>query len=206
MVLPDKHRTIASTGVRELAGFEMDNLSRVPGDACRSAIRDLYWNFHMNRRNLVIALLGIVVAFVVAFTWRPVLIAYHRLALEQTNSEFLAASTAEALAGVGSSAESASGLLAAKQRKHCTMLVRLGYFFHDTYEMDRVPVSGESHSTLVGLWPHASPNYIYSTMSTDFVFDVYDLPERRDQWDLFVRQYNTPDLVERFSTPQQAEL
>jgi hypothetical protein len=34
---PTKHRTIACTGVRELAGFDMDNLSRVPGDACRSA-------------------------------------------------------------------------------------------------------------------------------------------------------------------------
>ena len=183
----------------------MDNLSSPPGYGRRSAIQAPDKDFHMNRRNIVFALLGIVLVFVVAFTWRPVLIAYHRLALEQTNSKFLAASTAEALAGVGSSAESASGRLAAKQKNHCEMLVRMGYFFHDTYKMDRVPVSGVSHSTLVGLWPNASPNYIYSTMSTDFVFDVYDLPERRGQWDSFVRQYNTPDLVARFSATQKAE-
>ena len=160
----------------------------------------------MNRRNILLALLGIALVLVVAFTWRPALVAYHRLALEQTNSKFLAAATAEAIAGVGSSDESASGRLAAKQKQHSEMLVRLGYFFHDTYKMDRVPVSAAAHRTLVGLWPNASPNYIYSTMSTDFAFDVYDIPERRDQWDSFVRQYNTPDLVDRFSAPDQAEL
>ncbi|ELP30510.1 hypothetical protein RBSWK_05566 [Rhodopirellula baltica SWK14] len=32
--------TIACTGVRESAGFQIENLSRVPGDACRSLNRE----------------------------------------------------------------------------------------------------------------------------------------------------------------------
>lgn len=158
-----------------------------------------------NRTKIVLLSFALVLVAVGVLAWRPLAIEYHKRALERTNVRLLRASTAEAIAGIGSSSETESGRLAVAQGYHCDSLVKLGYFFHDSYEMDKVPVSIESHSLLVLLWPTASPNYRYASLSSDLTFDVYDLPSRRSDWESFIRRNNRPNLVSRFGESVQAE-
>lgn len=88
---------------------------------------------------------------------------------------------------------------------HRDRLVDLGYYFHETYAMENIPVSGdEVHNTLWNLVRSSFPDSPLPTMEyPGNVLEVWDTPSRHTEWDQFVEKHNVSDFEVKFMTTEQ---
>lgn len=158
----------------------------------------------MNRQRSIALLVVILLVAIIGWTvLTPVRIWYLKHALELTNERLHAAMAAERS---GASLDIGSTELSEQGRRLCDRLVAVGYFFHQSYEMDNLPDSDAVYDAMMDRWMREFPNSPYSTMSArDYVFDVYDLRESKPQWDAFVQKYNVVDFVDRFASGPTAD-
>ena len=154
----------------------------------------------INRPRSVGVVVGVLLVALVALlgwmAWTPVNISYHKRALAKTIEGMNADAAMERSGGTG---QRDSVEWFERRKYHCNRLVALGYFFHQSYELDNLPDSDTVYYAIMNRWIREFPNSPYSTMrSTDYVFDVYDLAESKPRWDAFVERYNVVDFVDRF--------
>jgi hypothetical protein len=158
----------------------------------------------MKRRHLLSAVVCFVVlaAIIVAVNWTRLRVAYHKHSLERIHQQIYAEPTATSggLVGYG------SAKLFDKQDYHCARLAALGYFFHQIYEMENLPDTGEVHSAFWRLVQEEFPNRRYTTLAyPDNVLEVWDLAEHESRWSTFVRKHNVADFVDRFMSDSGKE-
>ena len=126
---------------------------------------------------------------------KPLQVTYHRRALGRLYEEIYAepSVTSGGLIGYG------DGDQFERQDRHCQRLAELGYFFHERYEMENLPDTGEVHSAFWRLVQKEFPDRRYPTLSyPNNVLEVWDLAEHKPQWDAFVAKHNVPDFAEQF--------
>jgi hypothetical protein len=151
----------------------------------------------VNRRQKFWIVAGVpIVLLLGCMAWTPVSIWCHKRALAAANEGLHAAMAAERSGGTG---ERHSSEWAERRKYHCERLVELGYFFHQSYEMDNLPDTDTVYYAIMDRWMREFPTSPYSVMAaTDYVFDVYDLAESKPRWDAFVKRYNVADFSDRF--------
>lgn len=158
----------------------------------------------MKRRTVLKLALGLIaVAAVPLFAARkPLLIAYHRWALQRTTDQIYSKPTSEQ----GNLVSYGSMELYERQDSHRNNLVSLGYYFHHTYLFDHLPPTGEVQRALYTILsrplgtiePHVMSR---SPEATDVgvAIEVWDRADRRPEWDEFHRTRNVADFIERYS-------
>jgi hypothetical protein len=159
----------------------------------------------MTRRQSAALLVVVVLLAIIGWTTlTPLRVWYLTRRLEETNRRVYAALAAER---TGEALDVGSSELFAQKRRICDGLVAAGYFFHETYQFDKVPHTATVYRALVDRWMRASPKSAYATFgASDYVLDVYDLREAKPRWDAFVRDHNVADFVERFAAEPPADV
>ena len=152
----------------------------------------------MNRRRWIGLIVTVTILTVTGwYAWSPIAIACHKFGIALADGRIQAINVAE-IAGTGHDL-GRTGKWYARRVHHCDRLVALGYFFHESYQMDKLPNSPSMHHAVLNWGMNTFPIRPYWSIGSNedhIVIDVYDFPEFKSQWDAFAQKHNDAGLVD----------